>query len=140
MDNHYKKYLKYKRKYLNQRYLQIGGGICTKDLYNKDDESCVDKFQRLKFFFKTYIIGTGDIGYKEFGTLYRPKEHCDCKTFLEEKLLLLIKKKEYLISDKDMINYVYKLTLYPKNMPGHIISDDTDINKSIYIYQLIEIK
>ena len=42
MDNHYKKYLKYKRKYLNQKYLQIGGGRClNQDDYNNNNNDCV---------------------------------------------------------------------------------------------------
>jgi hypothetical protein len=56
MDNHYKKYLKYKRKYLNQKYLQIGGGVgrdCeNQEAYNKNHHECVSD-TKLKFYYNT---------------------------------------------------------------------------------------
>jgi hypothetical protein len=59
MDNHYKKYLKYKRKYLNQKYLQKGGGVgrdCTgQEAYDVNHPECVSN-TILKFYYNTTIF------------------------------------------------------------------------------------
>ena len=72
MDNHYKKYLKYKRKYLNKKYLQIGGGVprsCSKEEYLKPDLDCSED-ESLHF----YIKDKNDL-YIELFSIRKSNQH-----------------------------------------------------------------
>jgi hypothetical protein len=143
MDNHYKKYLKYKRKYLNQKYLQIGSGVpirCNKEKYLEPDLDC-SKDEYLHFYINDkpksyielfYIRKSNQYNldiFKEIFLYYISSGISNLR--LTEKI-----KQELQILDNKL--GLYNFILYPiARSKLHTEPNRNQLNKTIHISQML---